>query len=347
MADVGVLLVNLGTPDSTAPGEVKKYLIRFLSDHRVMDIPYLLRFFLVRAVIVPSRYRNCAKLYESVRMKEGLPLRVYGKRVAERLQESLGPSFRVVPAMRYRSPSIAEGLDRLRGVGRLITVPLFPQYASATTGSVHEEVFRLLGKRMRIPSLVCIDEFSSHPAFIGAVVASAEKYRPASYDHVLFSYHGLPERQVRKASGSSPCLRVPGCCERKGPENRGCYAAQCVRTTEAVCRALALPPSSVSHAYQSRLGRDPWLRPYTIDTVRELARAGKRRVLVFAPSFTADCLETLEEIGVQYAEVFRKAGGELLQLVEGLNDRAEWIDALKTIILEHLGGTKCFPGESR
>ncbi|CCB89250.1 ferrochelatase [Simkania negevensis] len=333
---VGILLVNLGTPDSAKPRAVKRYLTQFLTDGRVIDIPFFLRQLLVRGVIIPKRYRNSAKLYQAIWKPEGSPLKIYSYELKDKLQEALGNSFQVELAMRYQTPSIETGLENLRSCQKIVLIPLFPQYASATTGSVYQEVFRILQTWEVIPSLVCMDGFATHEEVIHAFCQAARQYDLAQYDHFLFSYHGLPERQVQKADRCHHCLKTPNCCQELTDKNRTCYAAQCVATTAAICRQLKLPQEAVSHCYQSRLGKDPWIQPYASNVLEKLAKEGKKKILVFSPAFVADCLETLQEIGIEYQAEFKQWGGEKLDLVEGLNARPEWVSALKSIILTQL-----------
>lgn len=333
---VGVLLVNLGTPDSAAPRAVKRYLTQFLTDGRVIDVPWFFRQLLVRGIIIPKRYKSSAKLYQTIWTKEGSPLKIYGNELAKKLQATLGSTFQVEIAMRYQRPSIEEGLEKLRGLKKIVVVPLFPQYASATTGSVYQEVFRILRKWQVIPSLVSIDEFATHQDVIKAFCASARKRDLSKYDHFVFSYHGLPQRQVQKADRCNHCLKESNCCQNLTKKNQTCYAAQCVATTHAIRKELGLESDVISHCYQSRLGKDPWLQPYASDTLEQLAKAGKKKLLVFSPAFVADCLETLQEIGIEYQAEFKKWGGEKLDLVEGLNTNPEWVSALKNMIMQQL-----------
>ncbi|NGX50490.1 MAG: Ferrochelatase [Chlamydiae bacterium] len=312
----GILLVNLGTPDSPKEEDVKRFLKEFLTDGRVIDLPYLKRHFLVRCIIVPKRYRTSAKNYQSIWSEEGSPILRHGKRVESLLQERLGDGYRVRLAMRYQNPSIEEGLEALRGVDNLTVFPLFPQYASATTGSVHQKVFEVLSKWRVIPSLRLISHYEKHPALIDAFAAVASKYALDSYDHILFSYHGLPEKLVKKEESSAPY----------------CYPAQCLATTRSIAKKLKIPEERWSHCYQSRLGKDPWIKPYTTSLLDRLVDEGRKRVLLLSPSFVCDCLETLEEIQCTYKNRFIERGGEALDLVQGLNDHPKWIDAIETII---------------
>jgi protoporphyrin/coproporphyrin ferrochelatase len=338
MKTTGILLVNLGTPNSPKGKDVYQYLIEFLTDKRVIDSGWLARQLLVRSVIVPFRYRQSAKAYRSIWTQEGSPLKVYGYRVQEKLQERLGKEFVVELAMRYQHPSISEALERLqsKSINRLIVIPLFPQYASATTGSVHQKVMEILSQWDVIPELVFIDQYATHPDMIEAFCEVASPYRCANYDHVLLSFHGLPEKQLVKADKKAHCLRTQDCCQKLSKTNATCYSAQCYATAQALAKALKLEKSHYTLSFQSRLGKDPWLQPYTSEVIRDLARKGKKRILVFCPSFVCDCLETVYEIGVEYAEEFKHAGGEQLDLVPGLNDHPRWIDALSVMSKAHI-----------
>lgn len=331
----GVLLVNLGTPRSPTGRDVFRYLIEFLTDKRVMDLPWLRRQLLVRGLIVPTRYRQSTSYYKQIWTPEGSPLMVYGKQVKERLQHTLGKEFHVELAMRYQEPSIEEGLAALidKGINHLIVLPLFPQYASATTGSVHERVMQILSRYPVIPRLTLIDQYATDPGLISAFCEVAAPYALEEYDHVLFSFHGLPERHLKAADrNKNCCLKKADCCQRLSQENQNCYAAQCYATARAIAEKLDLSVSGYSICFQSRLGKDPWLQPYTSGRIAELAKEGKKRVLVFCPAFVCDCLETLFEIGVEYAAEFKHAGGQQLDLVPGLNAHPSWISTLKGLI---------------
>lgn len=331
---IGILLVNLGTPRSPTLRHVFHYLNEFLTDARVIDLPWWKRQLLVRGLIVPLRLRQSTRSYQSIWTEEGSPLMVYGKKVKEALQNSLGNGYRVELAMRYQEPSIEESLAALlkQHPQRLIVLPLFPQYASATTGSVHQKIMEVLSHATNIPEVTFISQFAHHPAFHEALAEVAAPLPLDTYDHILFSYHGLPERQIKKADSQGSCLSCTDCC-RKAPL-KFCYTAHCHATTQGVVSLLNIPTEKYSQCFQSRLGKEPWLQPYASDRIRQLAQEGKKRVMVFCPSFVCDCLETLFEIGEEYGALFKKAGGEALDLVPGLNDHPVWIDALKRIILE-------------
>lgn len=333
----GILLVNLGTPASPKPRDVYKYLIEFLTDGRVIDLPWLQRQLLVRGFIVPTRYRLSAKAYSQIWTKEGSPLLIYGQRIKDALQKTIGKHFKVELAMRYQEPSIKNALNSLldKGIDHLIVLPLFPQYASATTGSVHQKIQEELSKRQIIPKVTLINHYATNPAMINAFSAIAEQFPLTQYDHVLFSFHGLPQRQIKNADRHRQCLASEGCCSTLNSCNKNCYSAQCHGTGRAIAAKLGLAKNSYSFCFQSRLGKDPWLEPYASVVIENLAKQGKKNVLVICPSFVCDCLETIYEIQIEYGHAFKKAGGNRLDLVPGLNDHPLWIDALRSIILQH------------
>lgn len=337
MGKKGILLVNLGTPDNPNRGAVYRYLKEFLLDPRVIDIPAVQRNLLVRGVIAPFRSKSASELYQELWTEEGSPLKVYGYQLKELLQTEIGEEYIVELAMRYQSPSIAESIQKLLNqyISELIIVPLFPQYSSACTGSIYEEVMRVLSKEQVMPPLKFINSFQDHPDFIGALIDCAKEYDLDSYDHVLFSYHGLPVRQLEKADRSQQhCQKTENCCRTLTAENQFCYSAQCYATTKALVAALGLKEGGYTTCFQSRLGKDPWIQPYTSDILKERAEAGDKRLICFCPAFVADCLETVIEIGVEYQEEFEELGGEKVQLVQGLNTSPTWVSALKNIILE-------------
>jgi len=295
----GVLLVNLGTPDAPQTPEVRRYLRQFLSDPRVLDINPIGRAALLNLIILPLRPRKSAEAYREVWTEEGSPLLVHGKALAAGVQERL-PEAEVVLAMRYGNPSIEAGLKELasRGCDEVVMMPLFPQYASSSTGSAVEEVYRQAGKLWNTPFVRVVPPFYDAPQFVEAFAAVA---RPVldelEADHVLFSYHGVPERHVIKSDDTgSHCLKTPDCCQSICAANRQCYSAHCYATTRAVVKALGLEEGTYSTAFQSRLGRTPWLTPYTDKVVPELAKAGAKKVAVFCPSFVADCLDGAAEL---------------------------------------------------
>ncbi len=331
-----VLLINLGTPDSPSVADVRTYLREFLMDGRVIDIPWLQRFFLIHAVIAPTRAPQSAKLYQELWTKEGSPLKTHGFKLRELLQAALGDSYRVAFAMRYQKPSIKAILDQLKQepLSELIVLPLYPQYASASTGSTVEEVMDVIKRWEVIPTVKVVGQFHEHPLFIKAFAESGRQaMKQDHYDHFIFSYHGLPERQVLKASCRDHC-KLGDCCQAYHAKNQYCYRAQCFQTTRLLARELGISESNYTVSFQSRLGKTPWIKPYTDEKIVELAKAGRQRILVFSPSFVADCLETTIEIGVEYQKIFMNNGGQNWTLVESLNTRPSWVECLKQIVKE-------------
>lgn len=331
----GILLVNLGTPDSPAVADVRKYLAEFLMDERVIDIHPFLRFLLVRGIIVPFRAPASAKLYQKIwDPKTGSPLMHNSRLQQQLLQIALGAEYVVELGMRYQTPSIGTALNKLQaaGVDSICVIPLFPQYASATAGSVMAEVMRILHKWPVIPPLSLAGAFYNHPLFIAAAVVNICRYNLSGFDHILFSFHGLPVRQLRACSPNGHNCRQEGCNDPITPQNRHCYAAQCHETARLIAREINLDPADYTVCFQSRLGRSEWIKPYTSEVIGNLAISGMKKVLVVCPAFVADCLETVYEIADEYQEQFIAAGGERLQLVESLNGSACFTEALKQLI---------------
>lgn len=329
MSKIGVLLINLGTPDEPTKPAVKRYLKEFLLDPRVIDYPFFLRQILVRCLIIPKRISETTSFYQRIWEKEGSPLMIHSKAQKELLQKELGEHYEVELAMRYQNPSIKDVLEKFKRVKELFVIPLFPQYASATTGSLHQEVMRCVKDWETIPK---IHFHSSYPENELMVEAFAERARAkdlSKYDHFLFSFHGLPVRHILKAN--SHCMKGD-CCDSLNSKNKLCYRAECFATARSIVKTLGLEKSQYSVCFQSRLGKEKWLEPYAIDHLKNLAQSGKKRVLVFCPSFVADCIETIHEIAVEYAKEFKVFGGELLDLVESLNDHPLWIQALSQMI---------------
>lgn len=335
MGKKGILLVNLGTPDSPEVSDVKKYLDEFLMDERVIDVNAFSRTLLVKGVIVPFRSPKTAKLYKEIWDENGSPLLYYSKIQTALVQEQLGSEYHVELAMRYQTPSIASALENMKAglVESIQVIPLFPQYASASTGSVIQKVMEIVGKWQTIPPVSFVNSFHDNELMIGAFADNAQKYHPATYDQILFSFHGLPERQLKKCDHSGHhCLKVENCCNILTDVNKFCYSAQCHDTARLIAEKLNIPKDQYSVCFQSRLGKDPWVQPYTSDVLKELASRGKKRLLVFCPAFVADCLETLYEVTVEYGEDFKKLGGEEVQLVSSLNDHPQWIEALVKMV---------------
>ncbi|EAZ81421.1 ferrochelatase [Algoriphagus machipongonensis] len=331
----GVLLVNLGTPDSTATGDVRKYLREFLMDGRVIDIPAVSRWMLVNLIIAPFRAPKSAAEYRKLWEGRGSPLLFHTVDVTEKLKSKLDSSEYVVSmGMRYQSPSIESALEELMKakVKKIIVVPLFPQYASATNGSVIDKVMEIARGWQIIPEITFVNNFIDHPLFLKAWKELGEDMmKDKEYDHYLFSYHGLPERQIKKGSVDNYC-KLGACCNKYGPSNQFCYRAQCFQTTRLISEQLGLPKEKVTTCFQSRLGKDPWVQPYTEDMIKKLSSDGIKKVLVFSPAFVADCLETTVEVGQEYKEQFEEQGGEHWDLVPSLNSKDTWVDCLVDMV---------------
>lgn len=325
--------MNLGSPDEPKPRAVYRYLTQFLNDPRVIDLPALGRFILVNMIIVPFRHRKSARVYQELWTANGSPLVHVGNQVQKLLQAKVSQeNTRVFLAMRYQNPSLDVVLKEIEQYqpDELVVLPLFPQYASATTGSVQQRVMEIIQRWWVIPSIRFISQFYDHPEFIQSWAERAKEYRWQDYDHVLFSYHGLPERQVDKVYQDNTC-RNHSCEHEINEENRWCYKATCYETTRKIAAAIGLPKEHYTVAFQSRLGKG-WIEPFSDHVLQEMAKKGMKRILVFSPAFVADCLETTIEIGVEYQELFEKKGGEKVQLVPSLNDSPRWIDCLQSLV---------------
>jgi len=330
----GVLLVNLGTPNSPATKDVRKYLREFLMDGRVIDIPLIPRFLLVNGIIAPFRAPKSAKEYAKLWEDRGSPLKFNGFDVRDLLQESLGDDYQVALGMRYQSPSIESALEELRShnVTEIIVIPLFPQYASASTGSVSEKVNRLVNKWQIIPSITHINQFMDHPKFLEAFADNGKALmEKETYDHIIFSYHGLPERHIKKGSVGNQC-QLGSCCNKLHEKNRYCYRAQCFYTSRQLAERMGLKEGDYTTTFQSRLGKDPWVKPYTDIFLKELPPKGIKKVLAFSPAFVSDCLETTLEVGEEFKEEFEEAGGETWTLVPSLNTSTKWIECLEDLV---------------
>ncbi|MBY0244017.1 MAG: ferrochelatase [Sphingobacteriaceae bacterium] len=335
MSKKGILLVNLGTPDSPSVPDVKKYLGQFLMDERVIDIPKFNRTLLVKGIIVPFRSPKTAKLYKEIWTKEGSPLLYYTQKQTQLLQGKLGDSYQVEFAMRYQNPSVESALNKLKDglVDSIQVIPMFPQYASASTGSVMQLVMELVSKWQTIPPISFVNSFHDNEKMIKVFAENARKYDLSKYDHVLFSFHGLPERQLLKCDHTKNyCLKQADCCKTFSDTNKFCYSAQGHDTARLLAKELEIKDGDYTVCFQSRLGKEPWVQPYTTDVLKKLAAEGKKRLLVFSPAFVTDCLETLYEITVEYQEEFVELGGEHVQLVESLNDHPLFIEALAEMV---------------
>ena len=327
-----LLIVNLGTPNKPSYFSVFKYLRQFLMDRRVININPILRFFLVNLIICPTRSFSSTKIYKKVWNKEtGSPLLHNTKKLAQKIQSKL-PEYTVEYAMRYQNPSIENVLNKLliQNPDEIIILPLFPHYAAATTGSVYEEVSRILSKKWVVPKIKFINQFYDNDKFIDAWVEKAKKFDINSYDKIIFSYHGIPNSHVDNVYENSVCNDHD--CEKKITEdNKFCYKATTYETTKLIASRLNINPENYVVTYQSRL-TNKWLSPFTDEVLQAIANEGTKNVLVFSPSFTADCLETIIEIGDEYNELFINSGGQKLDYVESLNYSDLWSDAIINII---------------
>ncbi len=327
-----LLIVNIGTPDKPEKKAVRKYLTEFLNDKWVIDIPWLLRKILVNLIIIPFRVSKSTSLYQRLWMDKGSPLLVYQNSLVKKLNDKLMGDFDVYSAMRYGNPSLREVLNEIikNKYKELIVLPHYPQYATSTTLSTINKVKEILNKWDNVPKLKFIDQFYDHPAFIRAFVHNIKKHDVSSYDHVVFSYHGLPDRQVNKLH---PKINSPECtCNTEMPEHgKKCYKATCYQTTRLMAKVLGIEKEKCTVSFQSRLSRN-WLMPFTDETLEDLLMQGKKKVLVVSPAFVTDCLETEIEIGFEYKEDFINNGGEKLELVESLNDSDVWVDGIAEII---------------
>ncbi len=330
MPKKAVLLLNLGSPDSTAVPDVKRYLKEFLGDGRVIDRPgQPFRWLLVNAIIVPFRAPKSAEAYATIWTPEGSPLIVTSRRVQSAVQQKV--DLPVGLAMNYGHPSIPDTLRQLAAerVDQLLLFPQYPHYAMSSWETVVAKVHReaaICAPGMRIE---CVLPYHSDDDYIDALVTSALPYLRESYDHLLFSYHSIPQRHLRKADSShAHCLTVPDCCNACSPAHATCYRAQVMKTTRRFVEKAGLDPAKWSVSFQSRLAGEPWLTPYTDFEYRRLATEGKKRLMVITPAFVTDCLETLEEIRVRGAEDFKAAGGSSLTHIPCLNDQPIWIDCL-------------------
>jgi len=339
MKKTGVLLIQLGTPDSPSTSDVRTYLSEFLNDPRVIDLPWLARKLLVNGIIVPFRAPKSAKIYKKLwEHGNGVsPLLTYTQSVQKLLSERLqNDNITVEMAMRYQNPSMDVVLDRMHKANyeQIIIIPLFPQYASASSGSAIEKAMNLIRKWWVIPEIKIVSQFYDHPAYIDSIVERAKAFNFDDYDHILFSYHGLPERQVDKVYDNGLCEDQP--CETTiNEENKFCYKATSYATTRLIAAKLGLKESDNTVCFQSRLDKK-WLTPFSDVIVEEQGKKGAKKLLAFSPAFVADCLETIIEIGDEYQEIFEEHGGEKVQLVPSSNDHPRFIDCLEDLVRTRL-----------
>ena len=347
MKRTGVLLINLGTPDEPSPEAVGRFLREFLMDGYVLDIPAPLRWPLVNVAIVPRRKKQSAQLYQKIHSADGPPLLFHTRQLASEVSAELSATedqYLVKFGMRYGNPSIASALKELHAenVEQIIVLPLYPQYAESSFETAVVETRKRAGELGCADKLLFLPPFYADPNFINACAERvSEHFNGDSPEHILFSFHGVPVRHVKKLDQSQRhCTIKPNCCREISVVNQNCYRAQCIFTAEAIRQQVGLSESSCTTSFQSRFGRTEWIGPATDEVLRNLAHTGVRKVAVFCPSFVADCLETLEEIAIRGSETFLAAGGEELRLIPSLNTHPVWVTTVSNWIIEAAGSQR-------
>jgi ferrochelatase len=341
MTKQGAILVNLGSPDSPSVPDVREYLDEFLSDPRVIDIPWVFRQALLKTVILPFRPSESAEAYEKIWGPEGSPLIATTKNVASDLRDRCDMPITI--GMRYGNPSIATGIDALleQGVDDIFLIPQYPHYAMSSYETVVAKTQEVLEDRSREVRLTVQPPFYDDSDYIDALIDSAEDYLEQDFDKILFSYHGVPERHIKKGDPSGCyCLEYDDCCQRANPAHGMCYRHQVHATSWEFADRVGLPEDKYEVTFQSRLGPDPWLEPFTADRLEELPSEGDKRVMVITPAFVADCLETIEEIGMEGRETFMEAGGKEFTLIPCLNENPGWVDLLERFIDDFQDGDR-------
>lgn len=333
----GILLVNLGSPKSTKVEDVKEYLDEFLMDERVIDYRWFFRSLLVRGIILKTRPAKSAEAYKTVWTDEGSPLIVITKQIQEKLQKLVDVPVEV--GMRYAEPSIQTGIQKLvdKGVSEIVLFPLYPQYAMSTTETVVEKAEEVRKKFFSNVKISYVEPFYNRDIYINCLAESIREKLPENFDALQFSYHGVPERHLYKTDPTKTC-KIGDCCfQNENPSHKFCYRHQCFKTTELVIEKLGIPKEKTVVSFQSRLGKDKWIEPYTDETLENLPKKGVKNLAIVCPAFVSDCLETLEEISVEGREEFLHAGGENFHYIPCLNDEDRWIEVVKTLCEEKLG----------
>jgi protoporphyrin/coproporphyrin ferrochelatase len=338
-----VVLMNLGSPDSTEVKDVKKYLDEFLMDKRVIDKPWLFRALLVKGIIVPFRAPKSAQAYKSIWTEKGSPLITISKQLSEALKREIEEPVTI--AMRYGNPSPQMAFDDLikanPDLEEVIAVPMYPHYAMSSYETAVEYAKEQHQKGGYAFKLTTIKPYYDNEAYLTSLCESIRPFLENEYDHILFSYHGVPERHIYKGDVTGRhCLKVADCCETPSPAHEFCYRHQCLVTTKSVVRQLNIPQEKWSMSFQSRLGRDPWLQPYTAKRLEELPKQGRKKLLVVCPAFVSDCLETLEEIAEEGREIFMHSGGESFEMIPCLNVHPIWVNAIAKWIKEYEAGNE-------
>ena len=331
----GIVLMNLGSPDSTEVKDVKRYLNEFLMDERVIDSPYLFRLLLVKGIIVPFRASKSAEAYKTIWTKEGSPLIVITKELQQSLQKQLDEPVEI--AMRYGNPTPQNAYNNLLkiipGLEEVILMPLYPHYAMSSYETAVEYMKEVHKKNKYSFKLITVKPYYNNEDYIHALSESIRPHLQKDFDKLLFSYHGVPERHILKGDiTDNHCLKTSGCCETDSPAHQYCYRHQCFQTTTLVTKALQIPKQKFEVSFQSRLGRDKWLTPYSAQRLSELPKEGAKKILVTCPAFVSDCLETLEEIAEQGKEIFLHAGGESFTVIPCLNTHPLWVKAIISLV---------------
>lgn len=323
----GLLLINIGTPSAPTKTAVRQFLKTFLRDKRVIAVPALLRYLLVYGFILPFRSKKSTHAYQQIWQKEGAPLLTLSQQLVQKVQENLGPNWQVALSMRYGEPTITSALKKLSNCSNLVVLPLYPQYASSSTGSAIEYVLKAIGKQAQQPNLVLIRDFFQKPWFVEAFAAQIKPYIN-EHDFILMSYHGIPVDHLKPLGCTNPCVHS---CPQNHAVDRACYRAQCQETTETLAKILNLSPAHYGFSFQSRLGKASWLEPYTEEYLTMLAQKGIKRLAIVCPSFVTDCLETLEEIGIRAQAQWLALGGECCTLIPCLNTSDLWVLGLSQV----------------
>ncbi|MFM7023521.1 MAG: ferrochelatase [Flavobacteriales bacterium] len=328
-----VLLIQLGTPDAPEKPAVKKYLKEFLSDPRVIDYPTLKRTLLVNGIIIPARLNNSTEIYKKVWTEKGSPLLLHTEDLTKKLQEALGANYLVKYAMRYQKPSLEQVLAELekKAIEEIIVIPLYPQYASSSTGTAVQKFMEIVSKWEVTPNFRVISRFYDNDDFIAAFAEKGNQHNWKDYDKVVFSFHGLPVRHLEKGCKVPNC-RAEDCTTKCVDARKYCYRSTSYETARRIAKKMGIPEEHYTVSFQSRLGKEQWIMPYSDQIIKDLAKQGAKKLLMFSPAFVADCLETIVEIGHEYHEIFREHGGEKVQLVESLNSSDSWVKALKGMV---------------